>query len=374
MKIQYKLLFLAAGATAMLSSCGNRDILGDLVDAGQEVPTAYWELGSTTAKAGESFSFQGKYNPPQGKQIAYSEVWYRVKRDQTAAATVKLAGAALSYTKTFASVDTMRSFQPIARFDHSLAEFDGYEYILRGEVPVSSTLAPVIWTDIETWDAERFDSYYPEGFKNEFCSEVVEFLTKDSVYYSSLRTVYINYPFTNQQFTDVNAKYKVSLPDNIDMSGDDFGASEKSDLWFSTTEADETKVIGYYYKKLDANSNTVICNVAKDDPAITTDDNNRLQYNGNYIYPVYDAAPWVFCRYDDDLGQIISTVRAQYMPAFKELLQSIAFEEWIFDSANKVYKVDFNRKYSLDVQFRVYDTDGEEGIANPSEVKEISIN
>ena len=80
----------------------------------------------------------------------------------------------------------------------------------------------------------------------------------------------------------------------------------------------------------------------------------------------------MFCRYDDDLGAIISTVRSAYIPAFKDLLASITFDQWIYDSANKVYKVEFSRKYSLEAQFRVYDSSGEEGIAN--DVRTISIN
>lgn len=361
MKIQYKTLLVAFGAGLLITSCGNRDVLNPIVDAGQEVPTAYWEVGSSTAKAGESFSYQGKYTAPEGKTIAYSEVWYRVSRDESAAATVKLAGAALSYTKTYTSADTMRAFQPIVHKDHSEAEFDGHEYIIQGDVPVSRTLSPVKWVDAAGWDQERFDSYYPQGFAQEFCNEVIEYLTKDSTYYNSLRTVYINYPFSNELVKEVNAKYKVTLPDNIDLTKDDQGASEKSDLWFSTQEASEAAITGYYYFSVE-NGNTIVHEIAKDVP--TKNEDGTMTYNGNTCYPVYKSSPWVFCRYNDDLGAIISTVRPAYMAAFKEMLGVITFPEWIYDSANKCYKIDFSRKYSLEAQFRVYDTDGEEGIAN----------
>lgn len=370
MKKQYKNILMALGAGLLLTSCGNRDILEEIVTPGQEVPVAYWEVGSTVAKAGESFSFQGKYNVSPGKTVAYSEVWYRINRDESAAATVKLAGSALSYTKTVTGADTMRTYTPILRIDHSQAEFDGYEYIVKGDIPVSRTLSPVSWSDAETWDQDRFDSYYPADFTREFCNDVVEYLTKDSTYYSSLRTVYVNYAFTNEQFAAVNAKYGVSFPADLDMTKGDNGTAEKSDLWFTTVEANDKAITGYYYFTLDGNGRNIVHEIAKDAP--TKGEDGTLSYDGHSCYPVYASAPWVFCRYMDDLGSIVSTVRAEYIPAFKELLQQISFPEWIYDSSNKCYKIEFTRKYSLESQFRVYDTDGEEGIA--SDIRTISVN
>lgn len=356
---KYFLIALAAGS--VMTSCKTADPFEDKMDRGQVVPTAYWEVGSVVCKAGESFTFQGKYNVDPGKQVAYSQVWYNIVRDEAASVSVKLGGASLSYTKSVSDNQIIRAYQPVATFPHSLAEWDGHEFVLTGSIDVSRTLSPINWTDIATWDQERFDSYYPAGFAEEFCDDVIKYLTKDSTYYSALRTVYINYAFTNDQFKAVNAKYNVSLPDDIDMSGDDAGTSEKSDLWFSTTEASDDAIVGYYYTTVE-NGNTIVHEVAKD----------AEQQAGINYYPVYKSAPWVFCRYNDDLGAIISTVRAEYMPAFAELLRSVKFEEWIYDSTNKVYKVEFTRSYSLQSQFRVYDTDGEEGIAG--DVRTISIN
>jgi hypothetical protein len=362
MKIKYKSLILGLGAVLALSSCDKNDPMGDVMTAGQEVPTTYWEVGSTVCKAGDSFTFQGKYTAPEGKDISYSQIWYRVNREETAAATVKLAGSALSYTKTVSSSDNMRAYQPIVTYQHSAAEWDGYEYVIRGEVPVSRTLSPVTWADAKSWDESKFSQYYPAGFDEEFKSEVIEYLTKDSTYYSSLRTVYINYAFTNEQFKAINEKYGLNFPANIDMSTGDNGTAEKSDLWYSTSTASDDAIIGYYYTTVDANGNTIVHEVAKD----------AQQQDGVSYYPVYKSCAWVFCRYNDDLGAIISTVRPEYLEAFKELLKVITFQEWIFDSTDNVYKVDFSRKYTLSTQFRVYDNSGEEGIA--ADVREISIN
>lgn len=352
----------AAVAVAMsMTSCDTRDTLEPIVDLGQAVPTCYWEVGSTVCKAGESFTFHGKYTIPEGRTGDYSEVWYAVVRDESATATVGLAGSALSYSKAYSSTDTMRTFNPMVRYLHSQAEWTGYQYEYDGEVQVSRTLAPISWKEISDWDQTRFDSYYPAGFAKEFCSEVVSYLTKDSTYYVALRNVYLNYPFSNELVAQVNAKYNVNLPADIDMTSDDKGMGDKSKLWYSTTEASDAAIVGYYYVTVE-NGKTIVHEVAKD----------ATQTAGVNYYPVYDSAPWVFCRYNDDLGAIISTVRAEYIPAFVDLLNTISFSEWIYDSANKYYKVDFLRSYKLQAQFRVYDSAGEEGIA--TDTREISIN
>lgn len=371
MKIQYKAFLMALGATALLSACETRDILGDVLENGQAVPTAYWEIGSNVCKAGDSFTFQGKYTVEPGKSPAYSEVWYNVKRIDVATATAKLAGSAFAIAKTVNATDTMRTMTPMARFDHSEAEWDGYEFIVKGSVPVSRTLSPVSWTKVAEWDQERFDSYYPQGFQEEFTAECINLLTKDSTYYNSLRAVYLNYPFANETFAELNAKYSLEFPTNVDLTSDDKGVSEKSDLWYETTteEAKEENIVGYYYVTLEGET-SVVHEIAKDAP--TTNEKGDLVYDGLRCYPVYKSAAWVFCRYDDDLGVVVSTVRAEYMPAFRELLTVISFPEWIYDSTEGVYAVEFTRNYKLDAEFRVYDTDGEEGIANDR--REISIN
>lgn len=360
MKLQYKLSIFALGIFA-LTSCDIHDPVDDVVDPGQYVPTCYWEVGSTTCKAGEDFSFKGKYYTEKDFTPDHSEVWYAVLRDESASAGMKLTSL-MSYTKTYAKKDTVRSSQCIASFPHSDATWDGYEYIIEGTVPTSPTLSPLAWNTPETWSQAKFDGYFPANFKEEFCADVVDRLTRDSTYYSALRDIYMKYPFPNEQFAAVNAKYGVNLPTDIKYTDDEQEAvSDKSDRWFSTTAASEDAIIGYYYKTVDASGRTIIHEVPKDyvDPTVN-------------LYPVYKAADWVFCRYDDDLGAIISTVRAKYMPAFKELMQSVKFEEWVYDSGNRNYNVSFNRKYSLQSRFLVYDTKGNVGRA--SDIREISIN
>lgn len=360
MKTKY-ISFAAAALALLATSCDKHDIFKNGT-TGERVPTTYWELGSTTCKAGEAFTFKGKYYTEDGHVPDRSEIWYSVIRDESAAATVKLAGN-LSYTQTVTDNRVLRENQSIAVFPHAEAVYSEEDkaFVINSTVGTSATLAPLSWTNPEEWDQERFDGYYPQGFTDEFCAKVVDYLTKDSLYYNNLRTVYINYPFTNEQFAEINAKYGLKFPTDIKTTSESDASSDKSDRWFATKTADESKIVGYYYITVNDLGQTIIHEVAKD--YVNPDVN---------LYPVYESAPWVFCRYNDDAGAILETVRAEYIPAFKELLGSIAFKDWIYDSSEKVYSIAFKREYSLESQFRVYDTEGNEGIAADTRV--ISLN
>ncbi len=361
MNLKYKLAFIAVGALAV-SSCANHDLIPDISEIGQPVPTCYWEVGSTVCKAGDSFTFLGKYTVEPGRTPERSEVWYLIAREDVAAVSAKLGGSSLNYTASVTLNDTMRTYQSMVEYPHSAAEFNGHEYLLNGTVGVSRTLAPVAWVDAAAWDQKLFNSYYPQGFADDFKKTVVGYLTDEASapsYYAALRAVYLNYNFTNEQFK------AVGLPE-IDTTKDDGGTSEKSDLWFSTTEASDDAIVGYYYITYDNTDpekpKTIYNEVAKD----------YTPSEGQFIYPVYKSAEWVFCRYDDNSGSIVSSVRPEWLPKFKTLIENIPFQDWIYDSANSCYKVDFSRKYTLKAQYRVYDTDGNEGIA--ADVREISIN
>lgn len=359
MKLKY-ISFAAIALAVTASSCSKHDLFEENGTAGDRVPTVYYEVGSTACKAGESFSFKGKYYTEDGYTPDHTEIWYSVVRDESAAATVKLAGS-LSYTKTVTENKLMRENQSIISFPHSAAEWTGKEFVINASVPTSSTLAPVSWNAPGEWDQEKFETYYPAEFAPEFCEKVIEYLTKDSTYYSSLRTVFVNYNFTNAQFAEMNAKYGLKFPTDIKEDTPEDASTDRASRWFSTTEASDSKIIGYYYITVNDQGQTIINEVGKD--YVNPDVN---------LYPVYDAAPWVFCRYSDDTGSILATVRAEYMPAFKDLLGTISFSEWIYDSSNQNYAVAFQRDYSLESQFRAYDNEGHEGISADTRV--ISIN
>ena len=360
MKLLYKSSILAFALVA-LSSCAKHDLFDNQTEMGERLPTCYWEVTSTACKAGENFEFKGKYYTEDKHVPDHSEVWYKITRNETAEATVKLCGTTLKYSQSVANSDVVRANQSVVSFAHSLAEWDGREFVISGQVPTSSTLSPVTWVNVTTWDQFKFDGFYPQGFADEFKKTVVDYLTKDDTYYEALKYAYINYPFTNEQFAEANAAHGVNLPTDIQMKSDN-GAGDKSDRWFTTTTAYEAGIVGYYYITLDEQGKKVYHEVAKDYEPI----------EGVNYYPVYKSCNWVFCRYDDDAGAIVSTVRPEYYPAFKQLLELISFEEWIYDTTNKSYAVNFTRNYVLEAEFHVYDTEGNEGIA--SDKREITIN
>lgn len=368
MKLNISAAVAATAMVAALTGCANHDLIPDIAQVGQAVPTVYWEVGSTVCKAGESFTFQGKYTNEPGRTPLRSEVWYQILRSDNASVSAKLGG--LSYTQSVAQMDTMRSYQCHATYPHQESYWDGHQNIFTGEVPVSRTLSPVSWVEPAQWDQELFDSYYPEGFAWQFLTKVYDYLTSEETadsYYDALRNVYINYAFTNEQFAEVG------LP-QLDLSGDDNGAGKKSDAWFSTSEASDEALVGYYSVEYDADGKAKFTEYPLD----------YVAPEGTVVYPVYKSCEWVFCRYDDNSGSIVSTVRSEWLPKFRTLIEKIPFREWIYDSSNRVYKVEFTRNYSLEAQFRSYDKDTDrlndptapeyEGVTSQTDLKTITIN
>ena len=214
---RYKLYGLMALVALLTASCAIHDPFADNGQLGQVLPTVDWEQGSTVVKAGRYATFKGKYYTTSEKTIDHSEVWCLIKREQVATATSKLT-TSLAYTKNYSLTDTVRSSQVVATYPHSKAEWDGYEYVLTDSFPTSRTLAPVAWVNPEEWDQEKFDSYYPSTFKDEFMAYMVNALTKDSTYYNDLRNVYIKYNFPIELFEKLNAQYSIDFPTDTTTS------------------------------------------------------------------------------------------------------------------------------------------------------------
>ncbi|MDD2961128.1 MAG: hypothetical protein PHR45_03475 [Muribaculaceae bacterium] len=392
----YNKIGMFALAVATLSSCSVNDPFADNMELGQVIPTVSWELGSAICKAGNDASFKGKYyfdgTDMTSENIDHSEVWALITRNESAAATCKLT-TSYSYTQTVALTDTARSEQIMKKFEHksltwnaakTIADFNkvyvedeaewqgnwkdedgkmynsdyhidrsnGYEYILTGSFPTSKTLAPISWVNPQSWDQEKFDQLYPDDFQANFVTNVITALTKDSLYYNDLRHVYVNYDFKAEQIQALNAKHNVAFPTEIETG-------LKSDLWFSNVE----KVVGKYWIVIDANGKKIIHETTADGAGAP---------EGANLYDVYDSSPWVFCRYSDDIGAVMTSVRAAWMPFFVDLLTEIPFIDWIYDSANQNYAVNFARDYELYPRFKVYGTNGKVGFS--TDQKKIAIN
>ena len=346
---RYRLYGLIALVALLATSCAIHDPFADNGELGQVLPTVDWEQGSTVVKAGRYATFKGKYYTTAEKAIDHSEVWCLIKREQTATATSKLT-TSLAYTKNYSLTDTVRSSQMVATYAHSKAEWDGYEYVLADSFPTSRTLAPVTWVNPSEWDQEKFDSYYPSTFQEEFMAYMVNALTKDSTYYNDLRNVYISYNFPLSLFEQLNAQYGIDFPtDTI--------TADKSNNWFTTDEVDH-----YYYITVAEDGTAVYHEIAEESAAPA----------GANVQAVYKSAFWLFSRYSDDTGGKITTVRRQYMPYFKSMIETIPFTSWIYNTADKAYTVNFNRTYYLEPEFRVYDTDGKVGVTTDN--KEVTLN
>ncbi len=346
---RYKIFGLVTLMALIATSCAIHDPFADNGELGQVLPTVDWEQGSTVVKAGRYATFKGKYYTTSEKTIDHSEVWCLIKREQTATATSKLT-TSLAYTKNYSLTDTVRSSQMVASYPHSKAEWDGYEYVLTDSFPTSRTLAPVTWINPEEWDQEKFDSYYPSTFQQEFKDYMVNALTKDSTYYNDLRNVYINYEFPAELFEQLNGQYNIDFP-TVTASAD------KSDAWFTTDEVDH-----YYYITVSDDGSAVYHEIAQESDAPA----------GVNVQPVYKSAYWLFSRYSDDTGGKITTVRRQYMPYFKSMIETIPFTSWIYNTSDKAFTVNFSRTYYLEPQFRVYDTDGKVGVTTDN--KEVTLN
>ena len=136
--------------------------------------------------------------------------------------------------------------------------------------------------------------------------------------------------------------------------------TDKSDVWFT----DATVVVGKYYTD-NVDGKTVYHEV----PTADATDPSKTYYD------VYKSSPWVFCRYDDNTGGVVTAVRDEYMPVFKDLISLIPFTGWIYNTSGPAYMVNFSRKYRLNLVFKVFDTEGHCGYTTgESGIKQIELN
>ncbi len=355
MKIYNKLGIFAAGALLM-TSCAVNDPFAENLEIGEVLPTVSWELSSTVCKAGNEAGFLGKYyTTAEGVSIDHSEVWGMIVRTESAAATQKLVTSP-AYTLTVASNDTVRGYHLLQTYPHNMATDEGEEFHLNASFPTSKTLGPVTWAAPTEWDVNKFNDYYPATFQAEFCAKMVDYLTADSTYFTSLRNVYLLYDFTAEQIAAVNEKYPNNTPLPFPAEGE-----VKDDLWFGV---DTETIVGYYYTTLEGGV------TVEHEVADTTDVPSSI--DPAKVFPVYKAPHWVFSRYSDNTGGAVTSVRAEYMPMWKELIEQIPFEAWIYSSADQNYAVEFTRKYSIAVQFKVVDTNN--NVGRDTENKSIELN
>lgn len=359
MKLYNKLGLFAAG-TLLMASCAVNDPFADNMEMGAVVPTVTWELNSSVCKAGNEAGFLAKYYTTEsGVSIDHSEVWGMITRTESAAATVKLVTSP-AYTKTVNLTDTVRGFHMMASYPHSEEYLNGQEYHLNASFPTSRTLSPISWANITEWDEVNFTNYYPAEFREEFCATMVDYLTGSDTYLSSLRLVYANYDFTKEQFDAINAAYPSNEP--LPFSDSDVAGETRGDLWF---DVDTETIIGYYYIKLNAEGVAEEIQIASPSEAPADVDPAK-------VFPVYKAPHWLYSRYSDNTGGAVTTMKEEYRPMWENLVKLIPFENWIYNSADQNYAVEFTRKYSIVSQFKVVDSEG--GVGRDTDYKTVELN
>ena len=365
MKIYNKLGIFAA--TALLSaSCAVNDPFADYMEMGEVVPTVSWELNSAVCKAGNEAGFLGKYyNTEEGVAISHSEVWGMITRSESAAATCKLVSSP-AYTQTVNLTDTVRGFHLLATFPHSEEYLDGKEYHLEGAFPTSRTLAPISWANVTEWDDATFGFYYPADFKETFRAKMVGYLTDTDSYLSSLRAIYSNFGFTKEQFDELNNDFagKIEGYQPLPFSDSEVQGETMGDLWYDPVLTD---TIGYYCSIL-------VDGVLTEMPCTSPEDGaEKYGVDKSKVFPVFNAPHWLYCRYSDNTGGAVTSMKEEYRQVWRALLENyITFEDWIYNGADQNYAVEFTRKYTIVSQFKVIDSKG--GVGRDTDLKYVELN
>lgn len=166
---------LLLGCSLLLGSCSINDNIDDLAAIGNKVPNVYWEQVSSSVKAGQDAKFELQYYS-YDKNVAISDlsVWYSIYSKVEISASCPIVST-FTYNVSSADEDVVREFVPVMGYTHdeSLWNEEKRGYFLKGTFPTTYTLAPVSWTNIEVFDQEKFDTYFPENFAEAF---------RDSVY------------------------------------------------------------------------------------------------------------------------------------------------------------------------------------------------
>ncbi|MGL4411618.1 MAG: hypothetical protein ACRCTF_05725 [Bacteroidales bacterium] len=162
-------------ATAILPSCSVNDQLGELTQVGQVAPHVQWDLQTTTVKAGNSVPFAAQYYSSVNRSILRSEVWYNVVENiQTTIACPWMT--TFSYSFVDATSEELRISQKISTYNHDQAEWNGDKkaFQLNTSFPTSNTLRPISWTEVESFEIEKFDLYFGQDYKQEFIEGLLD--------------------------------------------------------------------------------------------------------------------------------------------------------------------------------------------------------
>lgn len=165
------------------------DPIDDWARIGQQVPSTIWELSSTKVKAGDSLAFKAQYYT-NGNEIENMSVWYDLTETISMSATCPIVS--FNYSLSIDKSALSRENQQIISYVHSESYWDSAAkaYVFNGLFPTSNTLRPVEWKDVTEFDANKFQSLFPDTFATSFKAGLYEQLTKTSKL-SDYRTVLV---------------------------------------------------------------------------------------------------------------------------------------------------------------------------------------
>ena len=171
-KIKFLLIIFAVG---LFSACERHGLLGEDVIVGEMAPQVYWELSSTTVRAGADVPFTAQYYTTGKAALSHSEAWYDVW--EVIEKSVSCPWLATAWSKSFSSSKKMRIDEMILQYPHQESYWDATlrAYTFTATFPTSVTLSKVEWMNPDFFtvdDVERIRLYFGESFPEDFRKEL----------------------------------------------------------------------------------------------------------------------------------------------------------------------------------------------------------
>lgn len=310
--MKIKILTIVAIALVVFASCDRHDMIDELVQVGPVTPQVYWELASSTTKAGNDVGFKAQYyTSKQDVTIDTLQVWYNVVRSETYQVTSPLL-ATFSYTMSRSIEEEVRVSQYIAGYSHKEEYWNNTlrAYTFTDVFPTSYTLASVAVSEPESFaytDSVTFVNNFGANFAKEF---------KDSL-------------FVKMQYADY---FKMFGPSGLNVL-EDFSAYKDSTY--------------------DANSDSYIAH-------FTLDTLTAAEYEAKT-----PARNWHKYATTESGDVVIEIVPTDLIILFDET----TIDELLFNKAKQYYELQFSRAYYIEANLRCIDSNGAIGTALETKIE-----
>ena len=229
-----KFIFLSLLAAAILSTCAKHDFFDENVITGNVGPQAYWEVESSTVRAGSEMPFDVQYYSTAA-EIDRSEVWYNISETEEKSVMCPWV-VSRTYSINPIKLEEKRISQKIQEYPHSLAVWSDslHAYNFKATFPISGTLSPFSWVKPDAFDYDKMETYFGKGFMENFKDSLHNHIMTFADYKNMLVGMGLLEDF--KQYTDstynVNSDdYDYHFPRNA--SGDTPVPAEINDLFNS---------------------------------------------------------------------------------------------------------------------------------------------